>query len=360
LTLRNIFDIAIIGGGLCGSTTAVLLQKAGYATAVIEKTALGFFKQGESLSPQCKSFFHVLGVSFDSTEAIEYYGIDSTWGSNEANSSSFIFNAYGNGLAVDRDKLEKKLIGEAAKNGAVVRLSSEIKEILYSNGSWEIKTENKKEIGYLRAKLIVIATGRNSFQRLNRCSHAYHDSLMALTMVIGHPSRSLIKNFLTISAADNGWLYSNHLPGNRMILSFFTDSDMVPNARPRLKHLFEQAHPAHGGPDPGVPEGQKLFVSNARTSWTEVQSGSFWVRAGDSAYTIDPLSGQGILKNFEMTHFLVEHIRSFLDNHQKIHQDYFSYNHHHFMAYLSEQKKVYQLEQRWAKNPFWDRRSLSW
>src|SRR5215469_9269133 len=67
LTMTEMFDVAIVGGGPAGSTTAALLAKKGYSVFLVEKEKFPRYHIGESTVPGILSVFDELGI----TEEIE-------------------------------------------------------------------------------------------------------------------------------------------------------------------------------------------------------------------------------------------------------------------------------------------------
>jgi halogenation protein CepH len=76
------FDVAIVGGGPAGSTTAALLAKKGYSVVLVEKEKFPRYHIGESTVPGILPVFEELGI----TEEIERHafvvkkGITLVWG----------------------------------------------------------------------------------------------------------------------------------------------------------------------------------------------------------------------------------------------------------------------------------------
>jgi tetracycline 7-halogenase / FADH2 O2-dependent halogenase len=65
------YDIAIIGSGMAGSVTAVLLSKLGYKTLLIEKDSHPRFALGESSTPPMNKKVRYLGRLYDIPEFID-------------------------------------------------------------------------------------------------------------------------------------------------------------------------------------------------------------------------------------------------------------------------------------------------
>ena len=343
-------DILIIGGGITGSSTAILLQRKGYSTVIIEKTDLHKFKVGESLSPECKYYLDWLDVKLSTEERIEFSESHSRWGEHTIRTSEFIYNPYGNSIAVNRNGLEDKLIKTAYSNGSITELQSIIKEIKFDNNRWKIIVETFNDRKMYTSKFLVIACGRNPFLKIDNTKRKYYDRLVAVTLIIDNETKE--KRILYVESLPEGWIYSNQIPGNNTIVSFFTDSDLLPKAK-FVEQFMSGKIPTINNP---ISTNYKIYTSDARTRWIANQSGLSWLRIGDAAYTIDPLSGKGILKNFEMIAFCVENIKDFIDNSNRIYTRYHEHNCKNFITFMQQRKLVFRREQRWFDYPFWKRR----
>ncbi len=351
------FDIVLIGGGITGSATSIFLNNLGYKVAVIEKTDLNKFKQGESLSPECKRFFNLLKFHFNENIAIEYYANNSNWGSNETLTSDFIFNPYGNGISIDRQLFEHSLISHSQSCGNNILLETNILKIQFTGNGWELSIKNNNSISIIKSRLLIFATGRNSPLNPLSSKRKYSDKLVALTIVREIDECVSVQRNLTIEALPNGWFYTNSLPQNKRVLTLFSDNDLLPKAK--YEYFMEQLHLTNWFQtqnDSLIETNESLNIFDARTSWSNYQSGNYWLELGDSAYTIDPLSGQGILKNFQMVMFCIDNIEPFFNGEKDINQIYGSFNLTNFNKYQEQQQQVYEMETRWQTNEFWLRR----
>lgn len=347
-TIKDV-EILIIGAGITGAGCSILLQKAGYSTALIDSTNLEKFKAGESLSPECKSLLEHFSVEMTESEIQEYHGVDSCWGQRSVTRTDYIFNPYGNGISIAKNSFENKLVKKATELGCICSLASVVRQLEFKNTKWEIVVKNDSELKSFKAKFIIIATGRSSFSFLDSNQYTYLDKQVALTCILDQKTPLGTKEkFLKIRSFENGWLYANQIPEQKYAISLFTDSDLIEGRPEKFFSNFLS-----------FPVCDQLVVKtvDARTRYTGNHSGKGWLRVGDAAYTIDPLSGQGIKKNIEMSVFCVDHIAAFLEDDNSIKKSYFKRNMDNFDSYLKKGKQVYQSENRFSNMPFWKRRN---
>lgn len=349
------FDVVIIGGGITGTVASIFLQRSGLKVLMAERSDLSDLKPGESLSPECKRFFNRLGLAVDNAIAIEYSGISSIWESDLPIDYDFIYNPFGNGLAIDRAGFERKLVECAEKEGVRVFLRTRIDNIHRRNGNWVIKMTGDRN---LSSKFVIFATGRSTF-RFDPLRRRYFDKLIALSKIVDWNSGNGVNN-IRIEALPDGWFYTNRLPKNKRVITIFTDSDLIPGPPGRealfWKNVAGTAWFEENRLDPPHESGA-LYAFDARTSMTLPHCGEGWLCLGDSAYSIDPLSGQGIRKNLEMIEFLQHMIGPLMTCDKKAPESFMAFNIKNFDGYTRQRKKVYATNSKWRTREFWKRRA---
>jgi len=94
----------IIGGGPAGSAAALTLALAGASVLVIDRSADGGKKVGESLPPSGGLLLRDMGLwdRFFSCGHLPSYGNRSAWGSPDLDNYDFIFEPSGVGWHLDR------------------------------------------------------------------------------------------------------------------------------------------------------------------------------------------------------------------------------------------------------------------
>jgi len=143
---KDIYDVAIIGGGPAGSTAATLLAKAGRRVIVFEREKFPRFHIGESLLPFSVQTFDRLGVrekldrtflpkfggeimAACGTKAVKFYFKDGFRSQRD--------RAY----QVTRSDFDKLLLDHSSENGAEVREQTEVTKLDFADDWVKIDVE---------------------------------------------------------------------------------------------------------------------------------------------------------------------------------------------------------------------------
>lgn len=329
----------------------------GYHVALIEKTNLKRFKAGESLSPGCERHLNTYGIGLGLPFARPYQGISSSWGA--ANFIEKDFGAvYGEeGVAILKTDFELSLVNQARLSGVRVLLETNVTEVLTDENSCKITIQSEGGRMVLHSLFCIQATGRSEPGYFSKRSRYFTDRLITLTSIVDDSPRGIPR--LYIESMPDGWFYSNCLPGGKRVLSYFTDYDLLPGSRSNSAFLKDRLAETNWWSDYEWISRVDLspaYACDARSSFSSVVAGSRWIRLGDAAYTVDPLSGQGILKNLLQVTFLTEEIERLVSGTAtslKLFNDFIKDN---FLNYFHQQMRVYASERRWPESKFWSRR----
>jgi len=145
---------------------------------------------------------------------------------------------YGYGLRLDRRRFDQSLANWAASAGAVVFTRTSPHTLRFQQRIWllQLKGAFHQEV---QARFIVDATGRNCFPICGAVKHQYLDRLVALVSV--SRKTSLLDQRILIEAGPAGWWYSALLPTGQMMVSFFTDWDLLHYGRDDLWQYLADA-----------------------------------------------------------------------------------------------------------------------
>jgi len=278
------FDVAVIGGGPAGSTTALCLARKGWKVCLFEATAYQGDRWGETLPPEINPILQELGV-FDEFRALEPLpspGIVTVWG-GIPQELDFLRNPYGTGWHVDRNRFDAMLCRQAEAAGARCFERCRAESAERSEGWWQV--------GGIEARMLVDASGRSGWRATGTIEREIEGRMLTIVFRL-RCAPSDLRTY--IESAPAGWWYSAPVPQGGAIAMFFTDCDL---------YVSEGIVPAEQLAASPLTRGRFECAEIAATRTVQVASscamevaGDGWVAVGDSASSYDPLSGMGIFQ----------------------------------------------------------------
>jgi flavin-dependent dehydrogenase len=363
-SLARSVDVAILGGGPAGCSTALALGQEGFTVALIDRSNYLNVRVGETLPPEVKASLQTLGLweQFLRDSPCACAGIRFAWGRPDVLESSSIFNPYETGWHIDRTRFDAMLARMAEKAG--VHVLTAAPRISWCEGAgnyWEVygTTDNKRFV--IHAKFLVDASGRASaLARSCSVRRILFDRLVGIVVFLPTTIRDTLGNCTFVEAVEDGWWYSAPLPNSRTVVAYMTDADLhekVANHssqywREQLcrtthsKTLISSRTPIAGP-----------FVVAANSSRLSRFAGKNWLAVGDAAVAFDPLSGQGVYRALECGVRAALTIQRLLLGDSTALQSYANETMESFDRYLSMRDRFYDHEKRWQQSPFWHRRS---
>ena len=152
----SVFDVAIIGGGLAGKSTAIHLLKKGYSVLILEKSKPNkYIPCAGGVATSIKNY---LPLNLENTIESEIKRVHFSW----KNEDPVIAELCGKSpfLIINRKSLDESLTKEVNRFKAKILFSINIESLKFNNDNWFINCQNKK---FFRAKYLVIADGSQSF-----------------------------------------------------------------------------------------------------------------------------------------------------------------------------------------------------
>ena len=366
----DIFETVVIGGGPAGSAAAITLANSGHRVQLLEKHDTVSFKIGEMLPPTAGVILRDLGVWEDfvsSGEHLPCYGNLSAWGSEVLQETDFIFDPHGHGWHLDRPLFDRFLREQARRAGAGLLNISNILKMEFENSRWHLQIKTATgEREHIRCRWLIDASGRQRIvTRSLNIPYRVIDELVGYYMLfeqseafsgIDNDSRTLVE------ACPNGWWYTSLLPQKKRLVVFMTDKDLSPfnnreNKADRFMSLISEStrireligRYSYRGED-GV---RSIAAHSARS---QKFCGDRWLAIGDAAFSCDPLSSQGILTALFTGMKAGEYLAKNLNGKSDAGDIFEDRLESVYAAYLQNLKSFYELEKRWAQNPFWKRR----
>ena len=177
-------DVAVIGGGPAGSTTAALCAARGLEVAVFERDTFPRFHIGESMLPQSRKVWDDLGVT-DALEArfLRKYGaqfVDASNGDEQAYRFAEAFDSSVTyAFQVERADLDHLLLGNAVAKGAKLFSGWSVQKArpsLAGHGAVDVRDPDGTKTT-VAARIIVDATGRDG---LLSATHGKRETIAGL------------------------------------------------------------------------------------------------------------------------------------------------------------------------------------
>lgn len=356
--------IVIVGGGAAGAAAAITLARLGHNPFVLEARARAELKVGESLPPSANLILEQLGLTdgLPRDGHLPSYGNRSVWGSPVPAERDFIFGTQGHGWHLDRLKFESALAARAQEAGVDWRYGCRLLTCSRRNEGWQLSLKSTAADTTLEADFVVDATGRAS--RLARQCGARrlsYDRLVGAALLFKSRSGAGIREALTlVEAVASGWWYSARLPGEKLMVVYMTDSDLLDHEARATGGWFalleETEHTLHrvreGDYHPlGAPS-----IQPANSSRLESVAGQGWIAAGDAASAFDPLSSYGISSALGGGFYAASAIDDYLAGNDGALPSYQKLVGDAYAQYLLLHYEYYSLERRWPDEPFWQRR----
>jgi len=349
------FDVVVAGNGPAGASAAFRLALSGIKVGIVGVDTERGAPPAQTFPPQFRRAISELGIRWRTTADIglESFGIDALWGGT-GRFHSHMFDVDGNGIHVDRRAFCSRLLEEAIKQGAQVVLpQAAVAAVERKRERWTVVMPRGSSI---ECRFLVDATGRAS--AIARCLGSQRRRLDKLCGVATVVNRTSPLQTLSVEATENGWWYSAPFSGNRTIVCFMSDVDIIRSlgadrvaiwtellANTRLSRHLE------------VPVSAKLRTLPCETSTLSETVGSGWIAIGDASSVLDPLASAGVVKAICDARTAADGIAAYLSTrdttlleHQTRRSSF------EFDRYLANRRAQYRLEARWPNAPFWTRR----
>jgi flavin-dependent dehydrogenase len=350
-------DAVIVGGGPAGCAAALGLARAGVQVVLLERGS--GHKPGEIVEAMIRLPLSELGLleSFEALNSLLLVGSLSLWDGEAPVEFHGIMNPYGHGALIDRQNFERWFIDAAARAGVRVIAAARPVAAETDNGGWRISGTANGRMLDISAPLIIEATGRGR-GLLGNSDREVKDRLVAF-LTYGATLPGSRDQRLIIEAGTNGWWYAAPLPGNKAVVAFMTDADLVPrSAAHRTQYVREQLTAttivrefAKQLLEPGP-----LFGFPANSSLKRIINGRNWITIGDAAASYDPLSGRGVAVALAKGAAIARLLTTCSDRSQAL-DAYADAERATFSDYLIDQSKTYRRGAKRFRSPFWYRRA---
>jgi flavin-dependent dehydrogenase len=301
-------DVAVIGGGPAGSTTAALLAGRGHSVILLEKAHHPRFHIGESLLPMNLPLFERLGV----LEQVRALGVVKPGADFEADNergyNSFAFaRALGNSpphaFQVWRADFDRMLFQHARSCGVSAREGHEVvqcEQLGPRDSRLEVRTGEGSYA--VQTRYVVDASGRDTFlsaRRRLRRRNKLHQSAAIFGHFRGAETRpGEDAGNISIYRFEYGWMWMIPLPEGVMSVGAVCRPDYLKQRRsPPLEFLRATLQR-----NPGLWRrvehaeliGDKVHVTGNYSYDSRRIGGPGWMLVGDAFAFVDPVFSSGV------------------------------------------------------------------
>jgi flavin-dependent dehydrogenase len=301
-------DVAIIGGGPGGSTTANLLAQAGRRVVLFEREQFPRFHIGESLLPHNVAIFDRLGIASRLQQSfMEKWGVEFV-SSDGALRRLFHFDEaveprYPMCFQVPRSEFDLLLLEEAARRGGEVHQEAEVRAVEQApDGSWHLRVAEGGATRDWRARFLIDASGRDGVLARTRGLRDM-DPGQRRAAIFAHfrgvprrPGRDA-GNIVIVLMRD-GWFWMIPFSDGRTSVGVVADGRRVGEQRVSPEAALERAIARCPAAFRLMQQAERVSPVFALSDWTYNSrgiAGRGYLLVGDAAAFIDPVFSTGVL-----------------------------------------------------------------
>jgi len=307
ITGNNEYDVAVIGGGPAGATTASFLAQSGRRVVLIDKAQHPRFHIGESLVPHILPIFDRLGVSQQVAD-IGVYKPGAEFVSPEHDHRQAFF--FAESLApvlpfsyqVRRSDFDEILFRNAENAGVVLKEKYAVTGSQRSARGWRLKLDGDDGMSEITATYLVDASGRDGFlARAHdlRVRNSRHNSAALFAHYEGvDPGAWETAGNISIYWFEHGWIWMIPLPDGVTSIGAVCMPDYLKTRRGDLDDFMEQTLRLCPKAWDVLKDARRIGeVSGAGNYSYKATSagGDGYLLVGDSYAFVDPVFSTGVL-----------------------------------------------------------------
>ena len=285
------FDVLVLGGGPAGTCTALRLLDLGHKVALAEQQVFPRAQIGESLSPGVWNIFNYLKAGHLLSDERYFPDLPAAVIWEGRSVQTITPEQRGPGLMADRGQLDLGLISLAVSRGLHLLQPAELKSFRRMEERWQVQIAIDGKTITISAVFILDARGRKGVPIKNKIVTA-PESIAVWTQV----NSDAFPNQTLIEALDNGWLWGAPISGKQFRVMAFSDPLTFKNKRPhdvllsfvKDSHLFKPAAFCLPACD--------IQTCKVDHYCHDIPWEDNYVRLGETAFTLDPLSSTGVEK----------------------------------------------------------------
>ncbi|WP_327439676.1 FAD-dependent monooxygenase [Pseudomonas donghuensis] len=359
-------DVVIVGGGPAGSAAALTLrQHSGLSVTVLEQRGYARDKVGETLSPGVLPLLDYLGVGehFRQAGFSQSFAFTAAWGDSEVRARDFLFSGRGYGWHLDRTRFDAGLANAARSMGAELLMGARVRQVQRDDSGWTLNIDGLDN--RLHCRYLIDASGRSAWLARAVGANRIQDDRLVGVCAYFKASDAVLEGCSLVEAVAPGWWYSAPLPDGRLVAVLMTDADLLQASHDYRAEFWHEA--LEQAPNTLARIGERAMADGfhvwpAHSQQLDPCCGTGWAAAGDAVAAFDPLSSMGIGYALSTGIQAARLAATSLLNGQFEAEQAHAYSediHRHVQEYQALKRGYYNVESRYADQPFWKRRQVA-
>jgi menaquinone-9 beta-reductase len=308
MTMNEVYDVAIAGGGPAGTSAAIHLAERGMNVFLAEQKIFPRAKLcGEFLSPECLNHFEKLGVAESISAAQGATLVETSFYSRRGNKvtvPSYWFGSDRAAIGLSRAEMDRLLLKRAKQVGVTVLQEAQVlNPILKAHRVTGMRVRHNNQITECRASITIDATGRTRAlaRKLNATNDRHRARLVAFKAHLQHAQ--VAPGVCEIYFYPGGYGGLSNIEGGLSNLCFIAAARDVRRYSSDPQEVLKATVLRNSRAAFALAEAQftKPWLSVALESFGRHQlvPAEGLLLIGDAAAFIDPFTGSGMLMALE-------------------------------------------------------------
>ncbi|MBK8256623.1 MAG: tryptophan 7-halogenase [Polyangiaceae bacterium] len=289
------FDVAVVGGGPSGAIAALRMAQLGHRVCLVEKSRFPRRHLGESLTPGVLPMLASIGAAHGVTiGAARVESVSVHW-EREATQRR---DPGARGWLVDRGVFDAALLTHARAAGVVVCQPAAARRASPHEDGWVLELDTLHGATRIDARFLMDAGGRGSRICVREFSGARVHTGPRTFAIHGYFRGKNLPTQPSLEAIENAWCWGVPIPDGSYNALAFVDADSLRDrsASTETKLIALLRPSSIGSAIANAALDGPARVVDATASIHACPVGLNWLRVGDAAMTLDPLSSSGVQK----------------------------------------------------------------